>query len=72
MIVDQLNLFKAISEFDSIDYILSAYMLDHWKEVCTDKMTVLVEKPAFLNQRLRASAKSWVIAVHRGSICLVL
>ena len=44
MIVDQLNLFKAISEFDSIDYILSAYMLDHWKEVCTDKMTVLVEK----------------------------
>ena len=57
MIVDQLNLFKAISEFDSIDYILSAYMLDHWKEVCTDKMTVLVEKTGISKSTLARFCK---------------
>ena len=44
MIIDRLDMIKAISELDSNDYIIASYMLEHWKDVCAKKMVDIIKK----------------------------
>lgn len=38
MIIDQLNLIKAVNPLDSYEYLIASYFLNEWQTVCSQKM----------------------------------